>query len=426
MNILWITNIPIGDIVDHKKKPMGGLWMDALLNELRLVEDYRFIIVTSDIVSDISEQSVNNITYYLIPGGTASNYKRKHDDAKNDWNYIFDKEKPDVIQVWGTEYTHALVALEEAKKRQIPSVIYIQGVMRAIYRYATAGLSASVLFRYISLRDIIRGQALTPKRHWFKKCAKAEEQLILLSNGIIVENEWAEAYYKTIKPDLEVFNAPLTINEVFYNTHWTSTKMEPHSILCNASGPAYKGLHVLLSALCIIKDRFPDVKLYIPGGSMLVDGFERHKKPGYYSYITDIIKKNKLNDSIIFTGYLTQQQLAQKLSEVNVFVLPSAIENHSSSLKEALAVGTPSVASMVGGIPEYIEFGENGYSYRYEDYECLADYVCKLFSDEDLCRSFSDKAQIMSAKYRDFDDIVAFKRIYNTLYEMRIKNGNQD
>ena len=35
MNILWITNIPIGNLVEFKTKPMGGLWMDALLKQLK-------------------------------------------------------------------------------------------------------------------------------------------------------------------------------------------------------------------------------------------------------------------------------------------------------------------------------------------------------------------------------------------------------
>lgn len=417
MNVLWITNIPIGDIVDYKKKPMGGLWMDALLKKLRSEEDYRFIVVTSGPNSSISYKELNGISYYLLPGGNPVNYRRNRKDARQDWYYIFDKEKPDVIQVWGTEYSHALVCLEEAKKRKIPSVIYIQGVMTSIYKYATAGLPASVLYRYISLRDIFRGQALTPKKRWFKKCADVEKKLISLSGSIIVENMWAEAYYKSINPTLHVFNAPLTINEVFYETRWNLSSMIPHTILCNASGPAYKGLHMLLFALRIIKQQYPDVKLFIPGGSMNVCGIERQKKPGYYSYITDYIKKNDLTDNIVFTGYLNQQQLAKKLSEVNVFVLPSAIENHSSSLKEALAVGTPSVASMVGGIPEYLEFGKNGYSYRYEDYECLADYVIKLFSDDVLCEQFSKNSVKSSLKYREFDDKKAFKKMYHALVE---------
>ena len=125
--------------------------------------------------------------------------------------------------------------------------------MKSIYKYATAGISPSILFRYISLRDIYRRQALTPRRRWFKKCAIVEEKLISLSGSIIVENMWAAAYYKSINQQLNVFNAPLTINEVFYDTCWNPTSMIPHSILCNASGPAYKGLHMLLSALIIIK-----------------------------------------------------------------------------------------------------------------------------------------------------------------------------
>ena len=58
--------------------------------------------------------------------------------------------------------------------------------------------------------------------------------------------------------------------------------------------------------------------------------------------------------------------------KTRVFVLSSSIENHASSLKEAMMVGTPSIATFVGGVPEYVRHGENGFLYRFEEYEIMA------------------------------------------------------
>ena len=197
-----------------------------------------------------------------------------------------------------------------------------------------------------------------------------------------------------MNPGLGVFRIPLNINDVFFEKEWNVETMEPHTIICNASGTAYKGLHVLLKALILIKREFPDVKLYVPGGTVIVKGFkQRQSKPGYWSYVTDMIKKLDLTSNVVFTGYLTPSQLAERLAKTNVFVLCSSVENHSSSLKEALSVGTPSIASQVGGVMEYFEDGKDGYSYRYGEYECLAGYIVHLFNNIKICSDISHNAR---------------------------------
>lgn len=405
MNILWITNIPIGKVATEiYHKPMAGLWMDAMLNQLQNKDDNRFVIATTVPNKQIQVYHYDGIAHYLLPGNYPVYYKRGKCEAKTDWRDIFEKEKIDAVQVWGTEYAHAVPALEVAKDLHIPSVIYIQGMMEAISHYATGLLPLRTMLRYTTLRDLYRGQMWAFQNKWFQRGAKVEKDLLKLSGSVIVENNWAEMFCKSVNPNLKVFRIPLSINEVFFKEEWSHEKMEPYTILSNASGPAYKGTHILLKALVLVKKQYPDVKLYIPGGSLISHGLiARQKARGYCNYITDIIKKYDLTDNVQFTGYLTQTQLAKKLSEVNVFVLPSAIENHSSSLKEAMAVGTPSVASQVGGVPEYFEYGKCGFSYRYEEYECLAGYICKMFANKDQCQRFSESERATARLVNDED-----------------------
>ncbi len=416
MKVLWITNIPIGDIIEQKLKPMGGLWMDALFKLLIEGGVHSFVIVTSTTTKATICHKINGTKYYLIPGGPPVNYKRNSKKAKNDWEEIFKAERPDVIQVWGTEYSHAVYALMAANNMGIPSVIYIQGVMKAIAKYATGSLRFTTMLRYTTLRDIVRLQLLVSQKSWFKKRANIEKKLISLSGRIVVENRWAESFCKSIYPDVSVYKLPLNINKVFHQERWTAKGMVPYTIMCNASGPAYKGLHILLKALILIRDRFPTVKLYVPGSAMTVGkGLSRQQKPGYYGFVTDFINKNHLKENINFTGYLSQRELAFQLSKAHVFVLPSAVENHSSSLKEAMAVGVPSVASLVGGIPEYFHFGRSGFSYRYEEYECLATYVCELFENIELCEKFSESSILIAQETNDCKIIDDIQTMYNEL-----------
>ena len=63
-------------------------------------------------------------------------YNRNTDEARLEWENIMFTESIDFVLVWGTEYSHAIPALEAAKSLNIPSVIYIQGIMKAIARFA--------------------------------------------------------------------------------------------------------------------------------------------------------------------------------------------------------------------------------------------------------------------------------------------------
>lgn len=401
MKIFWITNIPIGRIASEMfNKPMGGLWMDAMLVQLKKVEGISFSIATTTPTKKTVCKEYDGNTYYLLPGGHAVYYNRPEKEAMAEWRSIFEKEKPDVLQIWGTEYSHAIPALKVAKSLEIPSVVYIQGVMSAIARYADGVVSMPTRLRYITLRDLYRGQLWLTQNGWFKKRARVEKQILSLSGNIVVENNWAEWMCKSVNPDLGVFRIPLNINETFFSKEWRIDNIERHSIVCNASGTAYKGLHILLEALVLVKKQYPDVKLYVPGGSVIVKGIkQRQSKPGYWSYVTDKIKKLALEDNIVFTGYLTPLQLSERLEKANVFVLCSSIENHSSSLKEAMAVGTPSVASQVGGVLEYLDSGVNGLSYRYDEYECLAGAILSLIGNDDLCCKISQNSRIKAREH---------------------------
>lgn len=396
MKVLWITNIPIGKIAAELfNKPMGGLWMDAMLKGLEDSPNLAMTIVTTAEVKNTICKTYDGVNYYLLPGGLPTNYNRNRNKAHEEWEQVLLAEKPDLIQVWGTEYSHSIPALEVAKEQGIPSVVYIQGILTAISRYADGLLPQRQMLKYITLRDIYRKQVLAFRDRWYYKRAIKEKRIIELSGSVIVENDWAEFFCKSINPNLGIYRIPLNINEVFFDKEWSISNIEKYSIMSNASGPAYKGIHELLKALLIIREKYPEVKLYIPGRSIVEKRsfINRQKVSGYWNFLSDYVRKHDLAKNIEFTGYLTQEQLSQKLSQTHVFVLASAIENHSSSLKEAMAVGTPAVASQVGGVPEYFAHGYCGYTYRYGEAECIAGYVCRLFENEELCQQFSQRSR---------------------------------
>ncbi len=98
----------------------------------------------------------------------------------------------------------------------------------------------------------------------------------------------------------------------------------------------------------IIKGRFKNnVKFLIVGNGEYLDTFKKK------------IADNNLDKQVFFLGY--QKDVERILKESDIFVLCTWHETLSNSILEAQKEGLPVVATNVGGIPEIIQNGKNGY-----------------------------------------------------------------
>jgi glycosyltransferase involved in cell wall biosynthesis len=108
-----------------------------------------------------------------------------------------------------------------------------------------------------------------------------------------------------------------------------------------------KGLETLIAACSILKERgVPFQCVMIGEGSMR-------------SVLQRQIKCRGLEKEVQLPGSLPQRQLPDWYRAATVFALPSRSEGLPNVLLEALACGTPWVASSVGGIPEIADLGAN-------------------------------------------------------------------
>lgn len=391
MKILWITNTPL-EILGEKiyGKRSNGLWMSALLKDFIKENKYQLIVATSAAVADTIRLEEKGVVYYAVPNQVPLLYNENEKSNSLAWGKMIEQEQPDLIQVWGTEFTHGLCALRVAEG--IPSIIYMQGYLQSIARHYLAGMTAYELKKSVTIRDVIKHDSIAKQQQKYIVSSRKEKEMLELSGKIICENDWCEDSVKALNPDVEVYRCPLSINTVFSEKKWNIEKAEPHSIICTASGYPLKGLHMVLRAVALLKNLYSDIKLYVPGPKMVADNSIqwRLRKRGYAKYIEKLIKELGIEENIVWLGMISQEQLADQYARTRVFVLSSSIENHASSLKEAMMVGTPSIATFVGGVPEYVHHGENGFLYRFEEYELMAGYIKKLFEEDDLAVRISE------------------------------------
>lgn len=152
-------------------------------------------------------------------------------------------------------------------------------------------------------------------------------------------------------------------------------------------------------------------KLIIAG-----DGPEREK-------IQNFIKDNKLEDRIQLVGYLNQADVKKYIKNSKFIVVPSIwYENCPYSILETMEMGKPIIGSRIGGIPELIEDGKNGFLYNYQDVDELSLKMKLLFENEELVKEQSKMSrQLYEEKY---NEKIYYKKILG-IYEKLIKeNGH--
>lgn len=118
-----------------------------------------------------------------------------------------------------------------------------------------------------------------------------------------------------------------------------------------------------------------------------------------------------VNEDVVFLG--KHQSTEELLSCADLFLLPSETESFGLAALEAMASGTPVVASNAGGIPEVVTDGEDGYLYPVGDTAGMAEGGARLLTDENEHRRVSTNARQTAVSRFSKDSVVP---MYEDLY----------
>jgi glycosyltransferase involved in cell wall biosynthesis len=186
------------------------------------------------------------------------------------------------------------------------------------------------------------------------------------------------------KPIFHLF--PWTDIGVFLQAGIHRPKQSSQSILYAGVLTPLKGIHHLIDAFALIAKDFAQARLYIVG---------REENKSYAADLKEHVKRLSLLRQVQFIGPMPQVELASWMQKACVVVLPSASEGLGRVAIEALATGTPVIASNVGGIPEVVEDGKTGFLVSAGDERPLAEKLRWILEN-------SDKAHEIGERGREF------------------------
>jgi len=161
-----------------------------------------------------------------------------------------------------------------------------------------------------------------------------------------------------------------------------------------------KRIEDLVYAMSIVTKEAPGARLVLVG-----NGPERHK-------IERLVDQLDIRRNVQFTGYRSDVPNLLRCSDI--VVLCSETESTPLTLLEGMSCGLPVVATDVGGIPEIVDDGVNGFLVPLKHPEAIAERILELNADPGLRKRLGDAARGTVMERYTVDKIVGQ---YTEVYE---------
>lgn len=174
-----------------------------------------------------------------------------------------------------------------------------------------------------------------------------------------------------------------------------------------------KGYDIVVHELPRIIDKIPNFQVHILGKI----------NAGQKAFIQEIAASKGVQEYVHFLG--SKNNAEEYIYAADVLLHPARSEAHPRVILEAMALKTPIIASKVGGIPESIRDGEDGFLFDIEQSDRMVDAVYKIYQDENLRIRLTENAETrywQNFSRKKFNE--NFTKILHNLEESDLNNKN--
>ena len=295
----------------------------------------------------------------------------------------------DLIHAYGFYVTTSLAAALTAKMRGIPFVLtandadvgslasFLERVCGKLYAMTFGKLLIACTAKVIAISEVNRDDIV-------KKLGFQPNKVVVVPNGL----------------DFEIFDQEVDVAE-FRKKHVVDGPL----ILFVGRITKHKGIQFLIKAAPLILREFPKSRFMIVGEDY-----------GYLRNLRRMVERLCIQGYVIFTGRLSENEIVQAYKSADIFVLPSALEAFGLAVVEAMASGTPVVASNYGGIRCLVQDGVNGLLFDVGEVSDLASKILALLRDQELRKLLATKAHLrVEERYSIRHTVDELLRVYAKL-----------
>jgi len=308
---------------------------------------------------------------------------------------------------WKKEHQENLVLLEQTIKKFVPDLVFIWGMWalskdlpalaeqlmpgRVVYYVSDYWLSALDMHTMYWQSSTRRSLMQVPKRVLSKfamsMLAEGAQPDLKLEQVICVS---ARVRDLLVEAGLPIQHARIihggTDMERFQSVRKRDYQSGQLKLLYAGQLVHHKGVHTAIEAMArmVNERRMDQITLTLVGSG----------HPDYEGFLHDLVERARLNDYVTFHTPVSKYQMPAVFQEYDVLVFPSIYEEPLARVtQEAMASGLIVVGTTTGGTGEILRDGETGLTFAPEDADGLADQVCRLIADPDLCCHLSQASR---------------------------------
>lgn len=269
-------------------------------------------------------------------------------------------------------------------------IVHICGVSywrfweNAYYIFISKLLRRPVTLHYLGAFDIYYENRSNLERAAIRCVLRWPDKVIFLSHKVY-------ALAGTFLPRSKLAVIPSNVDVTRFTQNCSSKLSEKDGIVrvlfVGGLDPFRKGVYDLLDAITLVIQEDSKIRFVISGSE------------GSFEPIMRRWHELKLERYIEFIGWISEGKKVEIYQSADILVLPSHNEGLPYVIIEALASGLPIIASSVGGIPEVIRHGENGYIIKPGDSQSLAKYILLLASKPELRKIIGKRNRERALEY---------------------------
>lgn len=173
-----------------------------------------------------------------------------------------------------------------------------------------------------------------------------------------------------------------------------------------------KGILNFLTAISELSKRNDSINFLIGGNGDL------------RSVVENYLYRENLTDKVTFVGWIPHDEIARYLNEFRLLVLPSYTEGPSYIIVEAMACGTPVLATRVGAIPDIVKDEETGFIMENNSPQCIVQNVERALSHPNLDMIANNAREFVKRNFAFATAVQGYRKIITEL-EMSQVGGDR-